>query len=66
MPTATGTFQFPSVIPGVFCFFFFNFLRRLKKEEVIKMKATPLIVIFKKWHVCARVCVCVCVCVFYV
>ena len=40
---------------------FFYFIRRLKKEDVIKKKATPLIFFFKKWYI--YVCVYVCVCV---
>lgn len=52
MPTAAGTLQFPQSFPGCY------FLRRLEKEETVEMKATPLIFLLKKWHLCVCVCVC--------
>lgn len=57
MPTVTGTFQFPSVIPRGFLFYF---LRRLKKEEVIEKKATPLIFLRNEIYIYIYVYVCVC------
>lgn len=45
-------------------FSLFYFIRRLKKEDVIKKKATPLIFFFKEMvYIC--VCICMCMCSVY-
>lgn len=61
MPTATGTFQFPSVIPG---FFFLLFSKEV--EEGRGDKESNTIDFFFKEMVYIYICICLCVYVFCV
>ena len=46
-------------------FSLFYFIRRLKKEDVIKKKATPLIFFFLRNGIYICVCICMCLCSVY-
>lgn len=59
MRTATGTFQFPSVIPGIL------FSKEVEAGRNDKDESNTIDFFFKKWHIYVHVRVCVCsVCYF--
>lgn len=56
MPTVTGTFQFPSVIPGFFLVLFF---KEVEEGRGDKEESNTIDFFLKKWHIYVYMCVCI-------